>query len=121
MAMQALAPVDFFSGALLAGDLSGATSADEGRVRVIHLEGGSRGAGRGIPRANRVAIGAKFYFADQLSTPGLVDAGANLALHAFKLALPRLSIRGQFQASVLAAEQAGMVGEGFANDGGPSA
>ena len=76
-----------------AGGLSGAASANEGDMLVIRFEGSPCGAGRGIPRANRVALGAEFYFADQLSTPGLVDAGADFALHAFQLPLPRFCVR----------------------------
>ena len=103
------------------GDLSGAASADEGRVLVIRFEGGPRGTGRRIPRADRIAIGSEFQFADQLTSPGLIDTGANFALHAFKLSLPWLSIRRQFQAAALAPQRKRVFRERSANDGGPRA
>ena len=119
--MQVVAPVDFFRERFFAGDLSGAASADEGSVLVVGFEGSSCRAGRGVPRPNRVASGGELHFADQLSTPGLIDARANFALHAFKLLLPRLSVRCQFQAAALAPQRTCMLREGFANDRGPRA
>ena len=108
-----------FLQAAFGGNLSGAASAYEGRMLVIRFEGSPGGTGRRLPRANRVAIGSEFQFADQFSSPGLIDTGADLALHAFKLPLPRLCVRCQFQAAALASQRKRVFRERFANDGRP--
>jgi hypothetical protein len=101
MAMQAAPPVDFFLGDF-SGNSSGAASADEWNVIVIGFKGSAAGTGRGIPTTSGIATGGELHFANQLSAPSLVNSGADFAFHAFKLLLPRLSIRRQFQAAALA-------------------
>src|ERR1700690_1588306 len=47
----------------------------------------------------------EFHFAHQRAAPGLVDARAELSLHFIQLLLPRFALRGNFQASALAANR----------------
>jgi len=71
------------------------------------------------------ALGARlhreFYFADERASPGLVDPGAEFALHAFELLLPGFGVGGDFEAAIFAADGTRARGEDFADDRWPRA
>ncbi len=83
------------------------------------LQAGLIGAIGGFDRAAR--SGDEFHLGDKLSTPGLIDAGAEFPRHGFELTFPILTVGGNFEAAAFTSQWAGVSGKHFADDAGPRA
>ncbi len=89
-----------------------ATTANEGRVRVISLVGNE-------PRAR--FRGHKRNLADQIASPGLINSVAQLSLHALDLPLPCLRVCRYFEEGAVTSHGPRMRRQGFPGDGRPRA
>jgi hypothetical protein len=65
------------------------------------------------------SVGDESYLADDVSSPGLINPGAELALQFLKLLLPCLAVGGDLETAPVASHRARARGERFANDGRP--
>src|SRR4029077_4070672 len=91
---------------------SALAAADERSVLVVQFV-------RDAPRARLAS--SKFHFADQAAAPGLIDARAELALHALELLLPGFPVGGDLQAAIFAPYRPSARSERLAHDRWPRA
>jgi|SRR5580693_3169247 hypothetical protein len=79
----------------------GSAATDKRGVLVVHLVGDFPGTGfrRG-----------EFHFANQAAAPGFIDLRAEFRFHLFELFLPGFGVGGDFQASGVATDRAGVSG-----------
>ena len=90
------------------GRLALAAAAEKRGVGVIELTGNAGGTG-----------GYEFYFVDEGAAPGLVDADAEFALHAFDLGGPGRADGGDIEGAAFTADRARVLRERRAYDRGP--
>ncbi len=89
-----------------------ATTANEGRVRVISL----------VENVSRARLrGHKRNLADQIASPGLINSVAQLSLHSFDLPLPCLRVCRYFEERAVTSHGPRVRREGFPGDGRPRA
>src|SRR5580692_10945630 len=79
----------------------GSAATDKRRVLVVHLVRDPPGA--------RFRCG-EFHFANQAAAPSFIDLRAEFRFHLFELFLPGFGVGGDFQASGLATDRAGVSG-----------
>lgn len=91
-------------------ELSSAGAANEGRVIVVQFARDTLRAG----------LGDEFHLADKISTPGLIDAGAEFAFDGFELFLPSFAIHSDFEAAGFATDRARVRREHLADDAWPA-
>ena len=84
-------------------------AADKGSVFAIHFARDTLG-----PR-----LGDELYFADKIPAPGLIDARAELALHALKLFAPDFPVRGNFEIAAQGPNRPRMSDKSLSYDCGP--
>lgn len=63
----------------------------------------------------------EFQFADERSTPGLIDASAKFVLHRLQLLLPGFAAGGEFEEAILAAHRLRVGSERLTDDRRPGA
>jgi hypothetical protein len=88
---------------------SSLAAADEGGVVVVGF----------AAEAARARLGDEFHFPDEVSTPGLIHASAELSLHGLELIPPGFSVGGNFEAAGVATCGVRMRGERLADDRRP--
>jgi hypothetical protein len=96
------------SGAIARGKLAFST-ANERSVLVVELARHFRARLRGY----------ELDLADEIFSPGLVYARAELSLHALELLPPAFSVRGDLKAAILESDGPRVRSQGFSHDGVP--